>query len=300
MARGAHIERYLPPNACVTEYGNIFAYEVAPGAILEECDRLYRALPLKIITAFDERQETGTFRIMYLFGIPRENRFLAPFIRVKEAFPSLTPSIHEASTYERKIKTFFGLTPEGHPDPRPIILQENWPKDRFPLRKDFPWNSRPSLASGEFPFRKIDGEGIYEIPVGPVHAGIIEPGHFRFSVAGEEILFLEPRLGYSHKGCEKLFETLPLTDKIRLAERISGDSSYSHSLAFCLALEALSGAPAGEKAGYLRVIFCELERLANHLGDIGAIMTDAGFNFGGAHGARLREVVMQMNEQPDR
>ncbi len=134
----------------------------------------------------------------------------------------------------------------------------------------------------------MGGEGIYEIPVGPVHAGIIEPGHFRFSVAGEEILFLEPRLGYSHKGCEKLFETLPLADKIRLAERISGDSSYSHSLAFCLALEALSGTPAGERAGYLRVLFCELERLANHLGDIGAIMTDTGFNFGGAHGARLQ------------
>ncbi|MHB9099778.1 MAG: hydrogenase large subunit, partial [Syntrophales bacterium] len=108
---------------------------------------------------------------------------------------------------------------------------------------------------------------------------------------------LEPRLGYSHKGVEKLFEILPLPEKIKLAERISGDSSYSHSLAFCLALESLSGIPAGEKAGWLRVIFCELERLANHLGDIGAIMTDTGFNFGGAHGARLREMVMQMNER---
>ncbi len=119
---------------------------------------------------------------------------------MKEDFPSLTPSIHEASTYERKIKSFFGLTPQGHPDPRPIILHENWPENCFPLRKDFAWNARPALASGVFPFRKISGEGIYEIPVGPVHAGIIEPGHFRFSVAGEEILFLEPRLGYSHKG----------------------------------------------------------------------------------------------------
>ncbi len=296
MVRDALIEQYLPLKANVTEYGNIVAYEVEPGAIVKECERLYRRLPLKIITAFDERQESEAFRIMYLFGIPRENRFLAPFIRVKEAFPSLTPSIHEASTYERKIKTFFGLTPQGHPDPRPIILQENWPENCFPLRKDFPWDLRPPLASGEFTFRRISGEGIYEIPVGPVHAGIIEPGHFRFSVAGEEILFLEPRLGYSHKGCEKLFETLPLPDKIRLAERISGDSSYSHSLAFCLALEALSGTPAGEKAGYLRVLFCELERLANHLGDIGAIMTDTGFNFGGAQGARLREMVMQMND----
>ena len=211
MSRDSFIERYLPLKADVTKYGNIAAYELQPGALIEECERLYRCLPLKIITAFDERQESGSFRIMYLFGVPRENRFLAPFIRVKEAFPSLTPSIHEASTYERKIKTFFGLIPQGHPDPRPIILHENWPENCYPLRKDFPWNFRPPLASGEFPFRRMDGEGIYEIPVGPVHAGIIEPGHFRFSVAGEEILFLEPRLGYSHKGCEKLFETLALS-----------------------------------------------------------------------------------------
>ena len=299
MAETHRIERYLPLKATVDEYGNLFAYELPPDDIVQHCERLYRRhhLPLKMITAFDEREATGSFRIMYLFGVPRENVFLAPFILVNDDFPSLTPSIHEASTYERKIMSFFGLTPQGHPDPRPIILHENWPENGFPLRKDFAWNTRPDTASGTFPFRKIGGEGIYEIPVGPVHAGIIEPGHFRFSVAGEEILFLEPRLGYSHKGSEKLFETLPLPDKIRLSERISGDSSCSHSLAFCLALESLSGVPAGEKAGYLRVIFCELERLANHLGDIGAIMTDTGFTFGGSHGARLREMVMQMNER---
>lgn len=296
MDRSAAWERYLPPKAAISEYGRIAAYELQPGAVVEECRRLYRDLPLKIITAFDERQETGAFRIMYLFGVPRENRFLAPFIRVREAFPSLTPVIHEASTYERKIKTFFGLIPEGHPDPRSIILHENWPAGLFPLRKDFPWDSRPPEAAGEFPFRRIGGEGVYEIPVGPVHAGIIEPGHFRFSVAGEEILFLEPRLGYSHRGCEKLFETLAPADRLRLAERISGDSSYGHSLAFCLALEELGGTRPGEKAGFLRVLFSELERIGNHLGDIGAIMTDAGFNFGGAQGARLREKVMQMNE----
>ncbi len=299
MAETHCIECYLPLKATVEEYGNLFAYELPPGDIVQHCDRLYRRydLPLKMITAFDEREATGSFRIMYLFGVPKENVFLAPYILVNDDFPSLTPLIHEASTYERKIMSFFGLTPQGHPDPRPILLHENWPENCFPLRKDFKWNIRPDKASGTFPFRKIGGEGIYEIPVGPVHAGIIEPGHFRFSVAGEEILFLEPRLGYSHKGSEKLFETLPLPDKIRLSERISGDSSCSHSLAFCLALESLSGVPAGEKTGYLRAIFCELERLANHLGDIGAIMTDTGFTFGGSHGARLREMVMQMNER---
>jgi len=299
MVETHHVEQYLPPQAPVRAYANLFVYDLPLCDIVHHCEQLYRRhhLPLKMITAFDEREATGSFRIMYLFGVPGVNAFLAPFIQVKGDFPSLTPSIHEASTYERKIMSFFGLTPVGHPDPRPVILHENWPENAFPLRKDFAWNTRPDTARGVFPFRNISGEGIYEIPVGPVHAGIIEPGHFRFSVAGEEILFLEPRLGYSHKGIEKLFETLPVPEKIRLSERISGDSSFGHSLAFCLALESLSAAPTGEKAGYLRVVLCELERLANHLGDIGAIMTDTGFTFGGSHGARLREGVMQMNER---
>ena len=299
MTKNNIIGKYLPAKASVHDYGNLLACELPSGEIVSACESLYshHRLPLITITAFDERETTGFFKVMYVFGLPKENLFLAPFISVEKDFPSLTSSIHEASTYERKIMTFFGLNPKGHPDPRPLILHDNWPDNIFPLRKDFPWSERPEAASDQFHFRKISGEGIYEIPVGPVHAGIIEPGHFRFSVAGEEILLLEPRLGYSHKGSEKLFEELPLPDKVKLAERISGDSSYSHSLAFCLALESLCGITASEKTNYLRVIFCELERIANHLGDIGAIMTDTGFNFGGAQGARLREMVMQINER---
>src|SRR3989344_6592755 len=108
-------------------------------------------------------------------------------------------------------------------------------------------------------------------------------------------MLLEPRLGFVHKGSEKLFEVLPLEDKIRLSEKISGDSSFSHSLAFCQALEQLSNLAVPERALYLRVIFAELERLANHFGDIGAIMIDTGFNFGGSQGSRLREIIMQIN-----
>lgn len=310
------IKKYLPGIEEAEIYGDLVVAPLPMEKLMPTCRSLYQhhSLPLKIITAFDERAASGTaggaeaergaggrcgggsFRILYVFGVPGENVFLAPAINVRECFPSLTPVIHEASIYERKIKTFFGLHPEGHPNARPLILHENWPEDAFPLRKDFDWRARPPAASGEFQFRKLGGEGIYEIPVGPVHAGIIEPGHFRFSVAGEEILLLEPRLGYSHKGTEKLFEVLPLTDKVRLAERISGDSSFSHALAFCLALEKLGSVEVSEKDQYLRVIFAELERLANHLGDMGAIMTDTGFNFGGAQGGRLREEVMQLNE----
>lgn len=293
------IKRYIPHYAETAVHGNIIAFEVPSSEIVAVCESLYlhHQAPLKIITAFDERQENGLFRIMYAFGLPKENLILAPYIRVGEDFPSLTPSFHEASIYERKIRTFFGLIPRCHPNPRPLILHENWPENIFPLRKDFDWRTRPEQAGGEFLFRKLGGEGIYEIPVGPVHAGIIEPGHFRFSVAGEEILLLEPRLGYSHKGSEKLFEVLPLADKLRLAERISGDSSFSYALTFCQALESLSGTVVSDRDKYLRVVFAELERLANHLGDIGAIMTDSGFNFGGAQCGRLREAVMQINER---
>ena len=220
---------------------------------------------------------------MYVFGIPSENLFLAPYILVRRGFPSLTPTFHEASIYERKIKTFFGLKPLGHPNPRPLILHENWPEDVFPLRKDFDWRTRPPEADGDFPFRKLDGEGIYEIPVGPVHAGIIEPGHFRFSVAGEEILLLEPRLGYSHKGSEKLFEILPLEGQAQ-AGRAHLRRQLLQPRAGLLPGAGVAWRHGGSADG---TIICgsssaELERLANHLGDIGAIMTDTGFNFGGA------------------
>jgi len=143
----------------------------------------------------------------------------------------------------------------------------------------------------------VKGEGIYEIPVGPVHAGIIEPGHFRFSVVGEEIVLLEPKLGYKHKGTEKLFEILPLDKKLLLSERVSGDTSFSHSLAFCQAVETLAGIEVSKKVKYLRVIYSELERLGNHFNDVGFILSDTGFSFGGSNGMRLKEKIMQWNEK---
>ncbi len=295
------IAKYLPAHADVKINNNFIAFEIPHSSLKEIVCDLYRKhnLPLKTITAADERGENGCFKIFYAFGVPKENVFVAPFIRIESSgeFPSLTPEIHEASTYERKIKTFFGLEPVGHPNPRTLILHENWPNGLFPLRKDFNWQTRPAEAKEHFEFYKIEGEGIYEIPVGPIHAGIIEPGHFRFNVAGEEILNLEPRLGFVHKGSEKLFEILPLEKKLILSEKISGDSAFSHSLAFCQAVESLGEINVPERAKYLRVVCAELERLANHLGDIGFIMLDTGFNFGGANGSRLREMMMQINER---
>lgn len=296
-----NIKNYISQSAKAEIHGNAAAFEVSASEIVKVANELRndKHLALKLITAADEREKQGCFKIWYVFGVPKENIFIVPYIQLKntEEFPSLSPTIHEAWNYEKKIRTFFGLKPIGHPDARPVILHENWPADVFPLRKDFDWKTRPELAHGTYRFQKVKGEGLYEIPVGPIHAGIIEPGHFRFSVAGEEIMLLEPRLGFTHKGSEKLFEQLPLFDKVRLSEKISGDSSFSHSLAFCQAVEQLSGCIAPRKARYLRVVYAELERLANHFGDIGAMMLDTGFNFGGSHGARLREMIMQINER---
>jgi Ni,Fe-hydrogenase III large subunit/Ni,Fe-hydrogenase III component G len=292
---------YIPENVEHEIYDNAVAFEVRASDIVKIAVDLHKnkRLALLLITATDEREERECFSVWYIFGAPKDNAFIIPYIRLKNTneFPSLTPMLHQAWNHERKILSFFGLRPLGHPDARPIILHENWPLDVFPLRKDFAWNTRPKPAQGTFHFQKIKGEGIYEIPVGPIHAGIIEPGHFRFSVAGEEIMLLEPRLGFTHKGAEKLFERLPLSEKVRLSEKISGDSSFSHSLAFCRALEQLSEITVPRRALYLRVIYAELERIANHCGDIGAIMLDTGFNFGGSHGARLREIVMRINER---
>ncbi|MFA5995201.1 MAG: NADH-quinone oxidoreductase subunit C [Patescibacteria group bacterium] len=291
----------IDPRFKTQQDDNIVSYPVPISEIVNICKELYykQRLQLKIITATDERKNGVGFRILYIFGVPKENVFLVPYIILNntEDFPSLTKDIPEASGYERKIKTFFGLNPIGHPNPKAILLHENWPVHIFPLRKDVSWKQRPPFSVGNYEFQKVDGEGIYEIPVGPVHAGIIEPGHFRFSVAGEEIILLEPKLGYKHKGIEKLFETLSLVDKVRLAERVSGDTSFTHALAFCQAIESLADINISKKTNYLRVIYSELERLANHFNDIGFIMLDTGYSFGGSNGARLREMIMQCNER---
>lgn len=260
-------------------------------------------LPLKTVAGSDERASGRGFRIYYVFGIPKENVFLIPFLTVnpeQPSFPSMTPEDQEFAMYEREIFTFFGLMPEGHPEPTRLTLHaENFPKDIHPLRKEFQWNTAITEPKEKewATFKKYEGEGVYEIPVGPVHAGIIEPGHFRFSVLGEEILRLEPRLGYVHKGTEKLFETLASAQRVTLAERISGDSSFHHALAYCQAIESLADAEIPQRARYLRMVMAELERLANHFNDLAFIMLDTGLAFGGSQGTRLRERVMQWNER---
>ncbi len=144
-----------------------------------------------------------------------------------------------------------------------------------------------------YDFIRVDGEGVHEIAVGPVHAGTIEPGHFRFSVVGEKVLRLEAHLGYVHKGLERRFCGLPILEGHRLAARVSGDSAVAFSWAYCQALEGMSGCTVPQRALWLRAACLELERLANHLGDLGALGNDAGFAFGLAQFSRLKEDLLR-------
>jgi len=295
------IKKYLPDGVPPTMHGNLVMFEVDRDMLGAVCDDFlnHHGLPLKTMAALDERAQSGAFKILYVFGVPGKNTFIAPAISVKEGegFPSMTSIMPQVHLYEREIKEFFGLDPIGHPLPQRWLLHANWPDGQYPLRKDFEWNARPPDTGKDNTYGVVEGEGIFEIPVGPVHAGIIEPGHFRFSMAGEEIVALEPRLGFVHKGIEKLFETLPLEKKIVLSEHVSGDTSFTHSMAFCQALETLSGSIVPGRALYLRVVYSELERLANHIGDVALILLGTAFNFGSSHGARLREMVLQIHER---
>lgn len=210
-------------------------------------------------------------------------------------FPSITRRYVPAYRFERQITSLMGLTPIGHPDTRPWIKHEDWPKDAWPLRKTFDPSQRMPRVEGEYQWIRAEGEGIYEIPVGPVHAGIIEPGHFRFQAVGEDVINLEEKLGYVHKGIEKRFESLPWEDASRLAARVSGDTTVAHSLAYSRAVEAITGCIVPDRAHWLRALFLERERIANHLGDLGAICNDVAFAFLLYQMHRLKEIVLRTN-----
>ncbi len=211
------------------------------------------------------------------------------------AFPSLTKKFAPAYRFERQIQSLMGVTAVGHPDPRPWIKHEDWPEDAWPLRKSFDASRRMTRTDGEYRWIRAEGEGVYEIPVGPVHAGIIEPGHFRFQAVGEDIINLEEKLGYVHKGIEKRFESLSWQDGTRLAGRVSGDSTVAHSLAYAQAVEAMTGCTPPDRALWLRALFLERERIANHLGDLGAICNDVAFAILLYQFMRLKEAVLRTN-----
>jgi Ni,Fe-hydrogenase III large subunit/Ni,Fe-hydrogenase III component G len=210
-------------------------------------------------------------------------------------YPELSDLFPAASRMQRAAFDLVGLRARGADDTRSWLRHGAWPAGVHPLRKATESARAFEPVRDDYPFVTVQGEGVHEIPVGPVHAGIIEPGHFRFSVVGERVLRLEERLGYVHKGIEKRFEVLGIHEGYRLAGRVSGDSTVAYAWAYAMAAEAAAGVTPPPRALWLRTLFLERERIANHLGDLGYIANDAGLAFGLAQMGRLKEGLLRTN-----
>jgi len=203
-------------------------------------------------------------------------------------FPSIGRHHPAALRLERAVRDLHGHTPEAHPDPRPWLDHGAWGV-LAPLGRKAPSNLRDPA---DYAFLAVGGEGVHQIPVGPVHAGIIEPGHFRFTANGETVARLEERLGYVHKGIDGLLTDVELDRARKVVGRVSGDATVALAFAFARAVEGALGVEVPARAQALRGVMAELERIANHLGDIGAICNDAAFALIHAHCGILRERVL--------
>jgi Ni,Fe-hydrogenase III large subunit/Ni,Fe-hydrogenase III component G len=259
-----------------------------------------RGLRLATLFATDDGPAQG-FVVHHLWASTEPPGFVRIWARVgadAPRFPSISARHPVANWFEREVMDYFGLVPEGHPNPFPVALHDDWPDGVWPLRKAFGDEQVVPRAPGSLhPFRPVTGEGVFHVPVGPVHAGIIEPGHFRFGVAGEPVLYLQLRLFYVHKGIEKRFERLPWRHGLFLAESLSGDTAVGHALAYAHAIERLLGVEVPKRASYLRTVLLEMERLYNHIADIGAIATDVAFTVPASRAQVLREGLVAIQER---
>ena len=217
--------------------------------------------------------------------------------------PDLNAHFACAARMQRAMADLSGVRAEGSRDPRPCLDHGLWSAGGAPLRDANGGEPIPSTTlPSDYPFVRVEGDGVHEIAVGPVHAGIIEPGHFRFSVVGEKVLRLEAHLGYVHKGIERRFTELPPLQAHRLAGRVSGDSTVAYAWAYCMALESAWNGNTPEReiperAQWLRALMLERERVANHLGDLGALGNDAALAFGLAQFSRLREDWQRLSRE---
>lgn len=291
-------ERTTPPASGVEtrHYRDRRQSEVSAENLLPQAQTLLESgFRLALIAA---HEDTDRFRVVYLFTAPAPDRRVELVLTTERdapAIPSLASISFPAGRFEREIRDLYGITPMDHPLPRRLIRHHHWPQGWYPMRADA--GPPPPFGSPDqpYPFVTVQGPGVYEIPVGPIHAGLIEPGHFRFSVVGETILKLKARLWFVHRGIEKLAEGRLLSDVVPLAERVSGDTSVGHSLAFCLAVEEAMDWSVPAHGNVMRAAILELERLYNHITDIGALCNDAGQGLLNAHALRVRERLLRLN-----
>lgn len=245
----------------------------------------------------DERSIGAGFRLHVVFGFESGHLYLTLDLPANQpCFPDLAGIFPAANRMQRATRDMVGIATDGG-DQRPWLRHGGWPADWYPLRHDAgpgqDWPNEPS----DYAFLQVGGQGAHEIPVGPIHAGIIEPGHFRFSVIGERVLRLEQRLGYQHKGVEKRFIGRTLDVGAQLVGRISGDSTCAYAWAYADAVEAACGTEPTPRALGLRALILERERVANHLGDLGMLGNDAAFAFGLSQFSRLKEDWVRLSAE---
>ncbi|MCI2422426.1 NADH-quinone oxidoreductase subunit C [Saccharopolyspora sp. K220] len=273
------------------------AWTITPDQLPDQAAALLRdGFRVAMIAGHDDGDR---LRAVYLFtaGAPdRRVELRVPLHRDAPEVPSLAALSFPAGRFEREMRDLFGIVPADHPLPRRLVRHFHWPQGWYPMRSDAGAPPEFGDVAGPYPFRTVEGPGVYEIPVGPVHAGMIEPGHFRFSVVGETILNLKARLWFVHKGLEKLFQGHRPHQGIELAERVSGDTSVGHTLAFCLAVEDALDLTVPSDAQRIRAVLLELERIYNHTTDIGALCNDVGHSILNTHAQRVREQLLRIND----
>ncbi len=243
------------------------------------------ARPAGAGTAKEQPSTAGEDRVELVLEVPVVDAWV----------PTVAALSYPGGRFEREIRDLFGVEPRDHPLPRRLVRHAHWPRGWHPLLTGA--GAAPDFREdvSAFPFIEVAGDGVYEIPVGPVHAGLIEPGHFRFSVVGETIVRMKARLWYLHRGVERHFEGRVPDEGLELAERISGDTAVGHSVAYALACEEALGVEVPHADRLLRCLLLELERLYNHAGDLAAILNDVAFGLANSHLLRVRENLLRLN-----
>ncbi len=248
---------------------NTTASQVAKEVTAQQALALLRTGNARLVSIFGSYGDDATCRVNYILDVDnREYRVLT--CRADGPIPSATPITAAAAWHERELHEQYGVAIEGHPDLRPLFTHP-----------------------ADYPFLKVQGDGVCEVPVGPVHAGIIEPGHFRFSVVGDTVLHLELCHFYTHKGTEKLFEGTSVLNGPIIAESVSGDYCFSHAAAYCQAVENAFGVAVPRRAAAIRLVGLEIERMVAHIADIGALCGDVGFTVPAAYAARIKESLLR-------
>jgi Ni,Fe-hydrogenase III large subunit/Ni,Fe-hydrogenase III component G len=278
--------------------------EAALSSVKDDCINIYKNIDCVLIDMFgnDTSEIDNKLIIYYTFAVRSSNTLITIFVKIDKnssiSIKSISKEIPAATLYEREIQDMFGVLFSDLLDGRELVHHGNFPLNVHPLNKDFKVNTRLDFEKREQKFVNITGTGVFEVAVGPVHAGIIEPGHFRFSVAGEPIINIEAKLYYTHRGLEKLSENENYIKVLLISERISGDETFTNSLAYCQAIEKINSITyLPERALYGRVIFAELERICSHVGDISGLCLDTGYVFANGQFAMMRRWIQILCEQ---